>query len=98
MNYRVTYTKRAVKQLKKLDSFTRSTILYWIDKNLANTSNPRQHGKGLTANHSGEWRYRVGNYRILANIYDDEIVIEVFAVGHRKDIHSRQAEWLSLLV
>ena len=89
MNYRVTYTKRAVKQLKKLDSFTSSTILYWIDKNLANTSNPRQHGKSLTANHSGEWRYRVGNYRILANIYDDEIVIEVFAVGHRKDIYKK---------
>lgn len=89
MNYRVTYTKKAVKQLKKLDSFTRSTILYWIDKNLANTSNPRQHGRGLTANHSGEWRYRVGNYRILVNIYDDEIVIEVFAVGHRKDIYKK---------
>ena len=89
MNYRVTYTKTAVKQLKKLDAFTRSTILYWIDKNLANTSNPRQNGKGLTANHSGEWRYRVGNYRILANIYDDEIVIEVFAVGHRKDIYKK---------
>ncbi|MGT2803340.1 type II toxin-antitoxin system RelE family toxin [Streptococcus henryi] len=87
MSYRVTYTKKAVKQLKKLDSFTRSTILYWIDKNLENTSNPRQYGKGLTANHSGEWRYRVGNYRILANIYDDEIVIEIFAVGHRKDIY-----------
>lgn len=89
MNYRVIYTKKAVKELKKLDSFTRSTILYWIDKNLANTSNPRQNGKGLTANHSGEWRYRVGNYRILANIYDDEIVIEVFAVGHCKDIYKK---------
>ena len=52
-----------------------------------NTANPRQHGKGLTANRSGEWRYRVGNYRILAHIKEDEIVIEVFAVGHRREIY-----------
>ncbi|EGD31128.1 plasmid stabilization system protein [Streptococcus sanguinis SK115] len=54
----------------------------WIDNHLQDTDNPRQHGKGLTANRVGEWRYRVGNYRILANILDDEIIIEVFAVGH----------------
>ncbi|MDG3141445.1 type II toxin-antitoxin system RelE/ParE family toxin [Streptococcus suis] len=87
MRYKLTYTSKAKKQLKKLDAFTRKTILYWIDNNLANTDNPRLHGKGLTANRSGEWRYRVGNYRILANIYDDEIVIEIFAVGHRRDIY-----------
>lgn len=87
MSYQVTYTQKAVKQLKKLDAFTRSTILYWIDKHLANTDNPRQHGKGLAANYSDKWCYRVGLYRILANIYDDDIVIEVFAVGHRKDIY-----------
>ncbi|WP_314043222.1 type II toxin-antitoxin system RelE/ParE family toxin [Streptococcus cristatus] len=87
MSYQVTYTKQALKQLKKLDAFTCSTILYWIDKNLVNTANPRQHGKGLTANRSGEWRYRVGNYRILAHIKEDEIVIEVFAVGHRREIY-----------
>ena len=71
MSYQVTYTKQALKQLKKL----------------VNTANPRQHGKGLTANRSGEWRYRVGNYRILAHIKEDEIVIEVFAVGHRREIY-----------
>lgn len=76
-----------MKQLKKLDAFTRSSILLWIDKNLQGTHNPRQHEKGLTANRSGEWRYRVGDYRILANILEDEIIIEVFAVGHRSDIY-----------
>lgn len=87
MTYSVSYTKRAVKQLRKLDAFARTTILQWIDKNLEGTTDPRRHGKGLTANHSGEWRYRVGDYRILANILDDEIVIEVFAIGHRRDIY-----------
>lgn len=85
--YHVTFTKQALKQLKKLDRFTQSTIYQWLMNNLEGTDNPRIHGKGLTANHSGEWRYRVGDYRILANIVDDEIVIEVFAVGHRRDIY-----------
>ena len=85
--YHVTFTKLALKQLKKLDRFTQSTIYQWLMNNLEGTDNPRIHGKGLTANHSGEWRYRVGDYRILANIVDDEIVIEVFAVGHRRDIY-----------
>lgn len=87
MRYSVSYTQRAVKQLRKLDAFARTTILQWIDKNLNGTTDPRLHGKGLTANRSGEWRYRVGDYRILANILDDEIVIEVFAIGHRRGIY-----------
>lgn len=87
MKYRIVITSKADKQLKKMDAFTRKMILSWIKKNLYHTDNPRQHGKSLTANHSDEWRYRVGNYRILANILDDEIVIEVFSVGHRRDIY-----------
>ncbi len=85
--YKVVLTSRADKQLRKLDAFTRKSILSWIKKNLYQTTDPRRHGKGLTANRSGEWRYRVGNYRILAHIYDEEIVIEIFAIGHRKDIY-----------
>ncbi|MGV3050509.1 type II toxin-antitoxin system RelE family toxin [Streptococcus hyovaginalis] len=87
MIYQVRLTSKADKQLRKLDAYTRNTILAWIKKNLYQTDNSRLHGKGLTANHSGEWRYRVGNYRILANIYDDEIVIEIFTIGHRRDIY-----------
>ncbi|MBZ5947941.1 MAG: type II toxin-antitoxin system RelE/ParE family toxin [Leuconostoc gelidum] len=85
--YNVTFTKQALKQLKKLDKFTQSTIYQWIVNNLDGTDNPRLHGKGLTANHSGQWRYRVGDYRVLANIIDDEIVIEIFTIGHRRDIY-----------
>lgn len=87
MRYKVVLTSKAEKQLRKLDAYTRKIILSWIKKNLVDTENPRRHGKGLTANHSGEWRYRIGDYRILATIYDDEIVIEIFTVGHRRDIY-----------
>ena len=49
---------------------------------------PRAFGKGLTANRTGEWRYRVGSYRVLAAIEDDRLVIEAFKVGHRSTVYN----------
>lgn len=85
--YQVIYSKQALKDLKKLDKHTRTLILSWIEKHLVGTVDPRSHGKGLTANRSGQWRYRVGDYRILAEIQDDKIVILVLNVGHRKEVY-----------
>lgn len=87
MTYRVEYTSAALKQLKKMDRFDARLIVSWIDKNLEGCEDPRVHGKGLTANHAGEWRYRVGSYRILCVIQDDRLVIEVFSVGHRSTVY-----------
>ena len=87
MKYSVEYSKQAVKDLKKLDKYTRSLILGWIEKNLVNCENPRLHGKSLVANHSGEWRYRIGDYRILAEIQDEKVIILVLQIGHRRDIY-----------
>ena len=87
MRYSVVYTKQAEKALRKLDKQTQAIIYGWIGKNLVGCENPRQHGKGLTANRSGQWRYRVGDYRILAEIRDNEILILVLNIGHRSDIY-----------
>jgi len=87
MKYNVIYTEKALKSLKKLDKSVLNMIKAWIDKNLIGTKDPRQHGKGLTANRSGQWRYRVGDYRILAEIQEDKLVILVVEVGHRKNIY-----------
>jgi mRNA interferase RelE/StbE len=48
---------------------------------------PRQRGKGLTANHSGVWRYRVGDYRILAQIIDNTLTVLAVNVDHRIDVY-----------
>ena len=71
MGFAVEYTVRAVKELKKLDKPTRALIYGWIEKNLIGCDNPRLHGKGLTANHGRQWRYRVGDYRLIADIQED---------------------------
>ena len=85
--YEVLYTVQAVKELKKLDTHTRTLILAWIEKNLVGCSDPRLHGKGLTANRSGQWRYRIGDYRVLAEIQEEKLIILVLSAGHRKNIY-----------
>ena len=87
MMYSVDYTPQAGKSLRKLDKYTRQFILSWIEKNLVGCDDPRRHGKGLTANRSGQWRYRVGDYRIIADISDEKILILVLNIGHRSDIY-----------
>lgn len=85
--YRVELTARARKQLKKMDRFDARILATWIKNNLHGCADPRALGKGLTANHSGEWRYRVGSYRILALIHDEVVTIEVFSIGRRDKVY-----------
>ncbi|MBQ3408199.1 MAG: type II toxin-antitoxin system RelE/ParE family toxin [Clostridia bacterium] len=85
--YKVEYTERAVKDLRKLDKYTRNLIVAWIEKNLVNCNNPRIHGKVLIKNKSGKWRYRIGNYRLICEIQDDRIVILILEIGHRREIY-----------
>ncbi|MDR1292696.1 MAG: type II toxin-antitoxin system RelE/ParE family toxin [Clostridiales Family XIII bacterium] len=87
--HKVIYSDKANKQLGKLDAYQRKIIIAWISKNLVGTSNPRQHGKPLEENLTGLWRYRVGDYRLIAEIVDDEVVITIIKIGHRSKIYSQ---------
>lgn len=87
MKYKVEYTKTAVKQLKKMDRKIATFIISYIEDKLVDCENPRAFGKSLQGNLSDKWRYRVGDYRILAKIEDEMVVITVVEVGHRRDIY-----------
>lgn len=87
MKYSVETTVRFDKDFKKLDRYTQRMIKSWIDKNLVETENPRQHGRGLTMNRSGQWRYRIGDYRLICQIDDDKLIILALSVGHRREVY-----------
>ena len=89
MKYSVSYMPRVVKELEKMDKFTRRIIIGWIDKNLVNCEDPRIHGKPLSANRVGQWRYRIGDYRIIAEIRDNELIILLIGIGHRREIYEK---------
>lgn len=87
MKYRVVFTEKSKKQLSKLDKSVASLIIGWIEKNIEGCENPRIHGKGLLGNKSGQWRYRIGDYRAICEIRDEEVIILVLEVGHRKHVY-----------
>ncbi|MDE6718561.1 MAG: type II toxin-antitoxin system RelE/ParE family toxin [Treponemataceae bacterium] len=88
MTYGVETTARFNKEFKKLDKYTQRLIKAWIEKNLVGTEDPRRHGKGLTANRNGQWRYRIGDYRLICNIDDGRLVILALSVGHRREVYN----------
>ncbi|HBK27740.1 MAG TPA: type II toxin-antitoxin system mRNA interferase toxin, RelE/StbE family [Dialister sp.] len=87
MTYSVETTTRFDKEFRKLDRYTQRLIKGWIVKNLIDTENPRLHGKGLTANRSGQWRYRIGDYRLICHIDDGKLIILALSVGHRREVY-----------
>lgn len=70
-----------------MDRFDAKILATWIKYNLDGCVDPRAFGKGLSANRSGEWRYRVGSYRILTVIHDSVVTIEAFSIGRRDSVY-----------
>ena len=89
MTYHVDTTSRFDREFKKLDRFTQIMIKSWITKNLTDCDDPRAHGKALSADLKGVWRYRIGDYRLLCEIQDDRLVILALRVAHRREVYKR---------
>lgn len=73
--YRIEYTPLAVNKLKEIDKYTRALLIGWIEKNLVECDDPKRFGKSLQVNQKEQWQYRIGDYRFLAVIQDDRIII-----------------------
>lgn len=86
-DYHVEFAPDAHKFLRKMDPGVRAMLLKWVRKNLENCENPRAHGKALAGNLAGLWRYRVGDYRLIAKIEDARVVILILDIGHRREIY-----------
>lgn len=89
MKYAVRYAPGALKSLRKMDRPIAAMIYAWVEKNLVDCSNPRIHGKALSANLSGLWRYRVGDYRLIARIDDNAVTILMLEIGHRSTVYKQ---------
>lgn len=89
MIYEIVTTEKFDKSFKKLDRQIQRMMKAWIEKNLVQAEDPRQHGKGLAANQSGQWRYRIGDYRILAEIQDRKLVLILIDVKHRREVYKK---------
>lgn len=73
--------ERSQESPEKLDKPVLVMIKAWVEKNLVNTAEPRKYGKALKGKFSGYWRYRVGNYRLITEIRDRELIIVLVERG-----------------
>ncbi len=89
MTWQLRFSKRADKQLSKLNPSVRKVIISWLIKHLDGCSDPRAYGKSLKGDKSGIWRYRIGNYRVLCDIDDGALIILAIEIGHRSEVYKR---------
>ena len=75
------------KDLRKLSSKDQIKVISYIKNNIASLQNPRSIGSPLKGSFGGLWRYRCGNYRIIAKIEDPKLIILIVKIGHRKNIY-----------
>jgi mRNA interferase RelE/StbE len=85
--WRVEFDSDAARDLRKLGAEPQRLILRYLRKRIATAEDPRRFGRALTGDLKGLWRYRVGNYRIVAAIEKDRFVVLIITVEHRREVY-----------
>jgi mRNA interferase RelE/StbE len=88
MAWEIELSDLAQKNLRKLDRQIANRILDFLQNRLAKLDDPRSIGEALRGSKLGElWRYRVGDYRVIANIQDHTLRVVVVRIGNRKEVY-----------
>jgi mRNA interferase RelE/StbE len=87
VTWKIEWDDGARRELRKLDKQLQENILRYLRERIATDDDPRRFGKPLAYDKYGLWRYRVQDARIICKILDDEVIILVVRVGHRKEIY-----------
>jgi mRNA interferase RelE/StbE len=85
--WQIDLTESAIKQLSKMDKSEAKRITTFLRQRLAVMDDPRSTGKALTGPLGGLWRYRVGDYRVVCEIYDSALKVLVVKIGNRRDVY-----------
>ncbi len=88
MGWLIKFDERALKSLSKLDRQAAKRITTFLRERVAVLDNPRTIGGGLSGKEMGTyWKYRVGDYRVVADIDDNTVTILVVKIGHRREVY-----------
>jgi mRNA interferase RelE/StbE len=87
VKYSWKFDSKVIKQFDRLDKPVQRRIFNWLELNINGTENPRIFGKALEGEFKTLWRYRIGKYRIIADIVDNEFVVVVLKTGKRDDVY-----------
>ena len=88
MVWRISFDPAAAKELRKLDRQVAERILRFLSDRIAKLDDPRSIGEALKGSKLGElWKYRLGDYRIIAEIQDGELCILIVRIGNRREVY-----------
>jgi mRNA interferase RelE/StbE len=88
MAYTVSLSEKALRDLDSLDVSPLKRIFKFLDERLSRLDNPRSIGAALQGSKlKNHWKYRVGDYRIIARIEDSFLVIGIIRIGHRREVY-----------
>jgi mRNA interferase RelE/StbE len=86
VTYRVEFTAAAARQVKKLPRPARDRVLEAID-GLADS--PRPHGAKKLVGEQTAWRIRIGDYRVIYDVFDAQLTVTVVRAAHRREVYDR---------
>ena len=89
MAWRIEVVPAAAKELKKLGKAEAARIIGTLENRIAVLDDPRSLGSGLTGELRGLWRWRIGDYRVVARIEDERFTILVVRIAHRREVYGR---------
>lgn len=88
MVWAIEFDEAAKKELAKLDRQVAKRLLDFLKQRIISLKDPRSVGQALKGSKLGEfWKYRVGDFRIIANIQDQKMIILILRVGNRREIY-----------
>lgn len=87
MAWAIEFVPAAAKELEKLGRAEAARIIETLETRIAVLDDPRQLGSALTGELGGLWRWRIGDYRVVARIEDERITILVVRIAHRREVY-----------
>jgi mRNA interferase RelE/StbE len=83
----IEFLPAAAKVLKALDRTVARRIVRTLEERIAPLDDPRELGAALVGDHAGLWRWRIGDYRVVARIEDERVTVLVVRVAHRRGVY-----------
>ena len=87
-SWKAEFTPEARRQFERLDRSVQRRIQTYLNENVL-AGNPRGFGRALRGDLSGLWRYRVGDFRLIAKLEDAILTVVIIKTGHRSVIYEK---------
>lgn len=88
MGWTIEFTDAAIKQLSRLDKSVARRIVDFMERRVGMLEDPRGLGESLKGPRLGDfWKYRIGDWRIVCDIQDKRVVVQVVRIGNRREVY-----------